>query len=107
MDKFEVWESRNEDRLKNEKKEQKKQELASLGQALPRPAKLDDQDGPSLSYAEIVAMIEAGKEVPGIKDVADTVLEGKGSESIQPRRKKPWEKEEGVSQASPVESNAT
>jgi hypothetical protein len=42
-------------------------------------------------------MIQSGKPVPGIKDIPPTVLEGQGTQSSAQRRKKPWEKDEGVS----------
>jgi hypothetical protein len=44
--------------------------------------------------------------VPGIKEIPPTVLEGQGTQSSAPRRKKPWEKDEigegvGVSAGAP------
>lgn len=58
----------------------------------------DDSD-PRLSYQEIVAMIKDGKEndLPGIKDIPDTVLEGQGTTSTQAQRRKPWEKDQSSS----------
>lgn len=47
---------------------------------------------PSTSFAEIKQLIQEGKPIPGIQEVPKTVLEGQGSESRMPRRKKPWEK---------------
>jgi Family of unknown function (DUF5572) len=62
--------------------------------AEPTPAAdADDNDGPSLSYAELVELIQSGKPVPGIKDIPDTVLTGEGSTSVAVKRRKPWEKD--------------
>lgn len=55
-----------------------------------------DDGGAKLSYAEIVEMIQSGKEIPGIKQIPDTILQGQGSSASQSRRKKPWEKDEGA-----------
>jgi hypothetical protein len=52
-----------------------------LGDA-PKPA----------SFAEICALIQEGKPIPGIKDIPDTILEGQASESSVQKRQKPWEK---------------
>ncbi|CDR36762.1 CYFA0S01e04236g1_1 [Cyberlindnera fabianii] len=53
------------------------------------------QDVPEYSsnYNQIVEMILAGKEkdIPGIMQIPDTVLEGQSSESGVQTRKKPWE----------------
>lgn len=45
----------------------------------------------SSNYQEIVKLILEGKEVPGIKQIPDTVLEGETSESKVGERRKPWE----------------
>ncbi|KAK5163590.1 uncharacterized protein LTR77_010539 [Saxophila tyrrhenica] len=44
------------------------------------------------SFAEICALIQEGKPIPGIKEIPDTVLEGQASESQTEKRRKPWEK---------------
>ena len=44
------------------------------------------------SFAEICALIQDGKPIPGIKDIPDTILEGQASDSQTERRKKPWER---------------
>jgi hypothetical protein len=54
------------------------------------------------SFAEVVELISSGKPVPGIKDIPDTVLNGQGSQSSAPKRKKPWEKEERSESAAKV-----
>ena len=45
-----------------------------------------------LSFNHLVELITKGKEVPGIKDIPDTVLEGQASTSTKGERRKPWEK---------------
>jgi len=44
------------------------------------------------SFAEICEMIAEGKPIPGIKDIPDTILEGRASETQKDRRRKPWER---------------
>jgi len=44
-----------------------------------------------LSFNRIVELITTGQPIPGIKDIPDTVLEGQASQTVQSRRKKPWE----------------
>lgn len=46
------------------------------------------------SFADIVAMIQEGKPIPGIKDVPSTVLSDKATKPTASRRKKPWEKDD-------------
>ena len=48
------------------------------------------------SFAHIVDLITKGEPVPGVKDIPDTVLEGKESRSTTARRKKPWERDDAV-----------
>lgn len=45
----------------------------------------------SSNYQELVELILAGKEIPGIKQIPDTVLEGQSSAHVSEVRKKPWE----------------
>lgn len=45
------------------------------------------------SFAEICALIQEGKPIPGIKDIPDTILEGQASDASVQKRRKPWEKE--------------
>jgi hypothetical protein len=49
------------------------------------------EGGASFSYAQIVDMIQSGKEIPGIMDVPDTVLDGQATVSTRAKRRKPWE----------------
>jgi hypothetical protein len=46
---------------------------------------------PRLSFKQVMALVEAGKPVPGIKQIPDIVLSGKESTAEQAPRKKPWE----------------
>lgn len=46
----------------------------------------------SSNYQNVVELILAGKEVPGIKEIPDTVLPEQQSEAQASQRKKPWEK---------------
>ncbi|KAB8301212.1 hypothetical protein EYC80_003101 [Monilinia laxa] len=43
------------------------------------------------SFAEIVAMIQAGTPIPGIRDIPDTVLTDQGTKPVARKRRKPWE----------------
>lgn len=45
------------------------------------------------SFADIVALIQEGKPIPGIKDIPPTVLSDKATQPTASRRKKPWEKD--------------
>ncbi|KAK3060710.1 hypothetical protein LTS18_007926 [Coniosporium uncinatum] len=51
------------------------------------------------SFSHIVELITTGQPVPGIKEIPNTVLEGQGTESAKPRRKKPWEQDESTTSA--------
>ena len=44
-----------------------------------------------LSFNQIVELVTAGQPIPGIKDIPNTVLEGRASEATRGTRKKPWE----------------
>lgn len=45
------------------------------------------------SFAEICALIQEGKPIPGIKEIPDTILEGQASDASVEKRRKPWEKD--------------
>ncbi|CCE81841.1 Piso0_002518 [Millerozyma farinosa CBS 7064] len=47
----------------------------------------------SSKYKDIVNMIVTGQEIPGIKQIPDTVLSEQSSEHKAQQRVKPWEKE--------------
>lgn len=46
-----------------------------------------------VSFSQIVELITAGQQVPGIKEVPDTLLEGQASRAVKAKRRKPWETE--------------
>lgn len=56
------------------------------------------EPGYSNDYQKVVEMILSGKEseIPGIKQIPDTILEGQGSTSSTSQRRKPWEVEEDL-----------
>ncbi|KAL5333573.1 hypothetical protein BJX70DRAFT_392074 [Aspergillus crustosus] len=63
----------------------------------------DQQDKPvgqgplyPTSFAHIVELITTSQHVPGIQQVPDTLLTGQGTQSVKPRRLKPWEKQKAV-----------
>ena len=45
------------------------------------------------SFSQMVELITTGQPIPGIKEIPDTVLEGRASQATPVRRKKPWEKD--------------
>ncbi|KAH3676389.1 hypothetical protein WICMUC_002020 [Wickerhamomyces mucosus] len=57
----------------------------------PKVEEITEEPEYSSNYQNVVELIVNGKEVPGIKQIPDTVLEGTSSESKLPERKKPWE----------------
>ncbi|GAB7354428.1 hypothetical protein MBLNU459_g4919t1 [Dothideomycetes sp. NU459] len=63
----------------------------SLAPAASQTAATLGNAPPPASFAEICELIAAGKPIPGIKDIPDTVLEGQGTHSHANARKKPWE----------------
>ena len=46
------------------------------------------------SFSQVVELITTGQPIPGIKDIPDTVLEGRASQATPVKRKKPWEKDD-------------
>jgi len=46
------------------------------------------------TFSQIVALITSGQPIPGIKDIAPTVLEDKASQPVVSKRRKPWENED-------------
>ena len=43
------------------------------------------------TFSQIIELITAGKPIPGVKDIPDTILSGQQSQTIAAKRKKPWE----------------
>lgn len=56
----------------------------------PTPAGPDKAPYPT-SFAHIVELITTGQPIPGIREIPNKISEEKPSESIQSKRKKPWE----------------
>ena len=57
----------------------------------------------------MVELITTGQPIPGIKQIPDTVLEGRSSQATLVKRKKPWEKDDAGSNGQDTivtESNA-
>ncbi|KAL9029479.1 MAG: hypothetical protein Q9196_002279 [Gyalolechia fulgens] len=48
------------------------------------------------SFSQIVELITKGEPIPGIKEVPSTLLTGQESAPTTAKRKKPWEKDEGM-----------
>ena len=46
------------------------------------------------SFSQIVELITTGQPIPGIREIPDTVLEGRDSQATSVKRKKPWEKDD-------------
>ncbi|KAH8593191.1 hypothetical protein B0O99DRAFT_627474 [Bisporella sp. PMI_857] len=44
------------------------------------------------TFAEVVALIQSGAEIPGIKEIPDVILKDQGTSATAARRLKPWEK---------------
>lgn len=64
---------------------------------MPTPASPSEPPAPyPTSFAQIVELITSGQPVPGIKEIAPTVLTGQGTEAVKAKRKKPWEKDEAT-----------
>ncbi|KAL0082425.1 hypothetical protein J3Q64DRAFT_1720622 [Phycomyces blakesleeanus] len=50
-----------------------------------------DQEQKRFTFQELVEMIETGKEIPGIKQIPNTLNEGTPSQPKLNVRRKPWE----------------
>ncbi|KAI9716876.1 MAG: hypothetical protein M1812_005025 [Candelaria pacifica] len=57
------------------------------------------------TFAEIVDLITTGRPIPGIKEIPDTVLAGKETQSTTAKRKKPWEEISSVTSAEDALAN--
>lgn len=54
----------------------------------------DQMEEPHVAtLAEITAMIQTGKKIPGIRDIPNTVLTDQGTNPVVRKRRKPWEKD--------------
>ena len=64
------------------------------GSTVTSPLNTSDPSAPySTSFNHIVELISTGQQIPGIKEIPDTVLEGQATQPVKPQRKKPWEKD--------------
>ena len=59
------------------------------------------------SFSQIVELITSGDPIPGIKEVPDTVLQGRSSQPTTVERRKPWEKDDSGAGEEIVEANRT
>ena len=55
------------------------------------------------SFSQIVDLITKGEPIPGIREIPGTILVGQESSPTTAKRKKPWEKDQALEEA----SNAT
>jgi len=62
---------------------------------VPTPAGPDKAPYPT-SFAHIVELITTGQPIPGIREIPNKISEEKPSESVQSKRKKPWETQAGT-----------
>ncbi|KAL8944960.1 MAG: hypothetical protein Q9216_000121 [Gyalolechia sp. 2 TL-2023] len=85
----------------------REESVTSKGQANGTPPETDSNASPSEqpgqpsapyppSFSQIVELITKGEPIPGIKEVPATLLTGQESAPTTAKRKKPWEKDEGV-----------
>ena len=58
------------------------------------------------SFAHIVELVTTGQPIPGIKEIPSTILTGQASQTTRSQRRKPWEKDESVSNERPAEETA-
>lgn len=84
LEEYRAWERQWGDRYRKLKKieEIQPEELSASTQ---------DEQPYSSNYQNVVELILAGKEVPGIKQIPDTVLLDQKSTAQVQQRKKPWE----------------
>ncbi|KAF2711094.1 hypothetical protein K504DRAFT_375540 [Pleomassaria siparia CBS 279.74] len=70
------------------------------GGILPSTSNANEPPAPyPTSFAHIVELVTTGQPIPGIKEIPSTVLVGQGTQPVQIKRKKPWEKEEASATA--------
>lgn len=91
LDDFEDWKIHNEDKYK---KSRKVEELADEEvKKVEEKVEQASSDPPySSNYQELVELIVAGKPIPGIKNIPDTVLSDAKSKPEGKQRVKPWER---------------
>ena len=70
----------------------------------PLQEKPDESAAPyPSSFSQIVDLITKGEPIPGIREIPDTLLVGQESSPATAKRKKPWEGDQALEEA----SNAT
>ena len=84
LEEYRAWERQWGDRYRKLKKIEEIQPEESR-------ASTQDEQPYSSNYQNVVELILAGKEVPGIKRIPDTVLLDQKSTAQVQQRKKPWE----------------
>ncbi|CAN3372932.1 hypothetical protein DIURU_002823 [Diutina rugosa] len=84
LEEYRAWERQWGDRYRKSKKIEEIQPEESR-------ASTQDEQPYSSNYQNVVELILAGKEVPGIKQIPDTVLSDQKSTAQVQQRKKPWE----------------
>ena len=84
LEEYRAWERQWGDRYRKLKKIEEIQPEESR-------ASTQDEQPYSSNYQNVVELILAGKEVPGIKQIPDTVLLDQKSTAQVQQRKKPWE----------------
>jgi len=86
--------------LPHESTSQLQEDSKAQAHSDPTPIKSDEDTAPQndapypSSFAEIVALITAGKPIPGIREIPPTVLEDQVTKPVASKRRKPWEKED-------------
>lgn len=72
----------------------------AVGGIMPAAGNPNEPPAPyPTSFAHIVELITSGQPVPGIKEIAPTVLTGQGTQPEKAKRRKPWEKEDTPAEA--------
>ncbi|KAI4228393.1 MAG: hypothetical protein L6R36_001676 [Xanthoria steineri] len=67
----------------------------------PLQKKPDESAAPyPSSFSQIVDLITKGEPIPGIREIPDTILVGQESSPATVKRKKPWEKDQALEEAS-------
>ncbi|MCH0628685.1 hypothetical protein JNB11_01690 [Kocuria palustris] len=84
LEEYRAWERQWGDRYRKLKK------IEEIQPEEPSTSTQDEQPYSS-NYQNVVELILAGKEVPGIKQIPDTVLLDQKSTAQVQQRKKPWE----------------
>ncbi|RLV96164.1 hypothetical protein JA1_000306 [Spathaspora sp. JA1] len=101
LEDFEQWKLHNEDKyiksnqIEQEPEEKVEQDTTSTTTIEQPPNAKENQDSTTpytSNYQNLVELIMSGKEVPGIKQIPDTVFSGQGSTASETQRLKPWER---------------